>query len=213
LGALNQKKIKRFIAYSSLNQMGFILLGIACGSFQGIIGSFSYFLIYLVTITVFFLTYSSIKSHLWGQNLIFLSDFSLLRQRSDYIIIFSFVFFSLAGIPPFAGFFGKYMILYALMDSGLRLGLVFFFIFSCVSAFYYLRVIKVLIFDKVKKRKLLSFQKVFTFLDRNYFFCLFIFIVGFFYPSIINTFVYYVKIISIGSIYPLSFNVVKTFFI
>ena len=123
LGALNQTKIKRLLAYSGIGHMGFILWGLENGSFESLQASLVYLFIYIVmTICAF----SIILSFNVYKNL--LVEFSgLSRYLPFFSITLGVLFFSIAGIPPFAGFFGKWFILL----SGILSKSYFIFFFCC----------------------------------------------------------------------------------
>ena len=144
LGALNQTKIKRLLAYSGIGHMGFILWGLENGSFESLQASLVYLFIYIVmTICAF----SIILSFNVYKNL--LVEFSgLSRYLPFFSITWGVLFFSIAGIPPFAGFFGKWFILLSGILS--KSYFIFFFAVFCsvIAGVYYIRIIKILFFQK-----------------------------------------------------------------
>lgn len=151
LGALKQRNIKRFVAYASINQLGFILLGFSCGSYLGFSSALFNLFIYVITSLLFFLLLSSIffYSNSITRELEFMQQLKMLTFKSNRLIIVGFVilFFSMSGLPPFIGFFGKYLIILSLIESGF-IKITFFVIFiNVISTFYYVRVIKNLWFD------------------------------------------------------------------
>ena len=107
-GALKQTRIKRFIAYTSISQVGFIFLGVACCSLNGLIAALLYLLLYIIMSILFFSLLLKTEHILTIKNITFLSDlysFDLYNQKEMKIL--SVVLFSMAGIPPLGGFFGK----------------------------------------------------------------------------------------------------------
>ena len=181
LGALNQTKIKRLLAYSGVGHMGFILWGLENGSFESLQASLVYLFIYIVmTICAF----SIILSFNVYKNL--LVEFSgLSRYLPFFSITLGVLFFSIAGIPPFAGFFGKWFILLSGILS--KSYFIFFFAVFCsvIAGVYYIRIIKILFFQKnsfllitikaLKKESKLNFKKVFL-IGFCFYFILFFFL-------------------------------------
>jgi len=149
-GAITQTVIKRLLAFSSINHIGFILLSILSFKFlsQGIF--FFYLLIYLVTNFGVFSVLLTLRNSSGELKLI--SDLSGLKTHNKTKAIALLVlFFSLAGIPPFAGFFAKFFILTASMNEGFIYLSLIAVLSSVIAAFYYLRVIKNMFFNEGKK--------------------------------------------------------------
>ena len=144
LGALNQTRVKRLLAYSGIGHMGFLLWGLVNGSFESLQASLVYLFIYIImTICVF----SIILSFNVYKNL--LIEFSGLSRFLPFLsITFGVVFFSIAGIPPFAGFLGKWVVLLSGVLS--KSFFIFFFAVFCsvIAGVYYVRIVKVLFFKK-----------------------------------------------------------------
>ena len=149
-GAITQTVIKRLLAFSSINHIGFILLSILSFKFlsQGIF--FFYLLIYLVTNFGVFSVLLTLRNSSGELKLI--SDLSGLKTHNkSKAIALLVLFFSLAGIPPFAGFFAKFFILTASMNEGLIYLSLIAVLSSVIAAFYYLRVIKNMFFNEGEK--------------------------------------------------------------
>jgi len=144
IGAFSEKGIKRFFVYSSMGHVGFMLVGISLATREGLSASFHYLPVYIITSFIMWF----ILLHL-GEETNHLVDFSKLKNSNRMLaLIFSLIIFSMSGIPPLGGFFVKLDILYALMESS-RFGINFIFLFFTVmSFFYYLRVVKIIFFDK-----------------------------------------------------------------
>jgi NADH-quinone oxidoreductase subunit N len=124
--------------------LGFILLGlIAYDSFFGFRAVFFYIFSYLFSVTILFSIISCTISDLGGE-LITIGDLVLFcKLNTSQAVYLTFVLFSLAGLPPFIGFFSKYFILLALFDSGLSFTLFIFFLFNAFSVYYYIRLVQV----------------------------------------------------------------------
>lgn len=149
-GAITQTVIKRLLAFSSINHIGFILLSILSFKFlsQGIF--FFYLLIYLVTNFGVFSVLLTLRNSSGELKLI--SDLSGLKTHNkSKAIALLVLFFSLAGIPPFAGFFAKFFILTASMNEGFIYLSLIAVLSSVIAAFYYLRVIKNMFFNEGEK--------------------------------------------------------------
>jgi len=144
IGAFSEKGIKRFFVYSSMGHVGFMLVGISLATREGLSASFHYLPVYIITSFIMWF----ILLHL-GEETNHLVDFSKLKNSNRMLaLIFSLIIFSMSGIPPLGGFFVKLDILYALMESS-RFGINFIFLFFTVASFfYYLRVVKIIFFDK-----------------------------------------------------------------
>jgi len=151
VAAIGQTNLKRLVAYSSIGHMGYALAGLATGTNQGIQSSITYMSIYLV------------------MNLAFFSCIFMLRKNDDYyekiedlsglsknhpILAFSFliILFSLAGIPPLAGFFAKFYVFMSVIDESMYFLAVVGLLSTVIAAFYYLRIIKIIYFDPEKQK-------------------------------------------------------------
>jgi NADH-quinone oxidoreductase subunit N len=147
VAAIGQNNIKRLMAYSSIANMGFILVGLAAGTPEGVQGVLIYLAIYLVTnIGVF----ACILGMRRGEHLVEnISDLAGLAQtRPGYAFVFAMLMFSLAGIPPLAGFFAKFYVFLAAVKAGLYPLAVIGFLTSVVGAYYYVRIVKIIYFDE-----------------------------------------------------------------
>ena len=147
--AIAQNNIKRLMAYSSIGHVGYALIGLACGTFQGTSSLVIYLSIYLImNIGVFSFILSMKNKGEYYENI---SDLSgLYKVHPYYSVMITIFMFSLAGIPPLAGFFGKFYIFIAAIESNLLLLAVVGILASVIGAFYYLRIIKVIYFDETK---------------------------------------------------------------
>lgn len=144
--AIAQENIKRLMAYSSIGNMGYALIGIAVGTAEGASALIIYMLIYMImTAGVFGVILSMRRKGIAAENI---SDLSGLSQTSPGLAYaMAILMFSMSGIPPMAGFFGKLMIFQSAVNEGFYALAVLGVLSSVVAAYYYLRVIKVMFFD------------------------------------------------------------------
>ena len=150
IAAIGQKNLKRLVAYSSIGHMGYALAGLSVGTNQGIQSAITYMTIYLF------------------MNLAFFSCLFMLRRNDEYyekiedlsglsknhpILSFSLmvILFSLAGIPPLAGFFAKFYIFMAVIEKSMYFLAIVGLLSTVIAAFYYLRIIKIIYFDPEKE--------------------------------------------------------------
>src|ERR1700736_6407843 len=145
--AVAQKNIKRLWAYSSIGHMGFALVGLAAGTVEGAQGVLVYIAIYVaMTLGTFAVILTMKRNGLHVENI---SDFAgLSRTNPTLAYLFAMLLFSLAGIPPLAGFFAKWYVFVAAIKAGLFTLAVVGVLASVVGAFYYLTIIKVMYFDE-----------------------------------------------------------------
>jgi NADH-quinone oxidoreductase subunit N len=145
--AIGQKNIKRLMAYSSIGHMGFALVGLAAGTAEGAQGVLVYITIYVAMTLGSFAFILALKRK--GQAVEQISDFAGLSRTNPVLaFLFAMLLFSLAGIPPLAGFFAKFYVFLAAIHSGLFVLSVIGVLTSVVGAFYYLAIVKVMYFDE-----------------------------------------------------------------
>ena len=145
--AIGQKNIKRLMAYSSIGHMGFALVGLAAGTAEGAQGVLVYIAIYVAMTLGSFAVILTMKRS--GQHVENISDFAGLSRTNPLLaFFFAMLLFSLAGIPPLAGFFAKFYVFTAAIKAGLFTLAVIGVLSSVVGAFYYLTIIKVMYFDE-----------------------------------------------------------------
>ena len=146
LAAIWQTNIKRLMAYSSIGHMGFALVGVAAGSEAGVAGCLVYLATYVIMNLGAFALILSMKRG--GEPVEAISDLAgLSRERLPMALALLVIFFSMAGIPPLAGFFGKFLVFTAAVEAGFWWLAVIGLLTSVISAFYYIRIIKVAFFD------------------------------------------------------------------
>ena len=182
VAAISQKNIKRLLAYSSIGHIGYALAGVATGNISGYQSAIVYISIYVImNIGIFSCLYLLKKDGEYKENI---SDLSGVSKKHPLLAIsFLIILFSLAGIPPLGGFFAKFYIFSAVLEQQMYTLAIIGLLTTVISAFYYLKIIKiiyfddsVITFDAVKNKKaqasiLISCSILLTF---------------FLYPSILN---------------------------
>ena len=151
IAAIGQKNLKRLAAYSSIGHMGYVLAGVSTGTNQGIQSSITYTSIYLFMNLAFFSCLFMLRrDEKYFENIEDLSGLS----KNHPLLSFSFliVLFSLAGIPPLAGFFAKFYIFSAVIEQSMYFLAITGLLATVIAAFYYLRLIKVIYFDSEKEK-------------------------------------------------------------
>ncbi len=145
--AIGQTNIKRLMAYSSIGHMGYALVGLASGTQSGVNGVILYMLIYMVMTVGTFACIIAMRRK--DGSVEEISDLSGLGSRNPMMaLMLTILMFSLAGIPPLAGFFAKYFVFVAAIEAGLYALAVIGVLASVIGAFYYLRIIKIMWFDE-----------------------------------------------------------------
>ena len=146
VAAIIQKNIKRLLAYSSIGHVGYALAGVATGVISGYESSIIYISIYVVmNIGAFSCLYLLKKDGEYRENI---SDLSGLSKKQPLLAIsFLVILFSLAGIPPLAGFFAKFYVFTAVIEQKMYALAIIGLLTTVISAFYYLRIIKIIYFD------------------------------------------------------------------
>jgi NADH-quinone oxidoreductase subunit N len=158
LAAIMQTNMKRMLAFSTISQMGFVLLGLLAGVVNGntlsVANAYSSSMFYVLTYVLTTLASFGVILLLSREGFESeeISDFAGLNERSPlYAGVMAVCMFSLAGVPPLVGFYAKLSVLQALISSGQTIYIVlalFAVLMSLIGAFYYLRVVKVMYFDK-----------------------------------------------------------------
>jgi NADH-quinone oxidoreductase subunit N len=147
LAAINQRNIKRLMAYSSIGHMGYALIGLAAGNAVGVRGVLIYLAIYLFMNIGTFAVILSMRRG--GKMVEGIEDLAgLSRTQPAMALALGIFMFSLAGIPPLAGFFAKLYVFMAAIDSGLNVLAVIGVVTSVVTAYYYVRIVKLMYFDE-----------------------------------------------------------------
>ncbi len=149
--AIGQRNIKRLMAYSSIGHMGYALVGLAAGTAEGVQGVIIYLAIYLaMTLGTFACILAMRRKGHMVEDIDQLSGLSSMSPMMAFLL--AMLLFSLAGIPPLAGFFAKFYVFLAAINSGLYALAVIGVLLSVVGAYYYLRIVKIMYFDAPAER-------------------------------------------------------------
>ncbi len=144
-----QTNIKRLMAYSSIGHMGYVLVGLAAGGAEGLRGAVIYLVVYMVMTAGVFACIIAMRRD--GRAIETIEDMAgLSRNNKGLAFALALLMFSLAGIPPLAGFFAKYFVLLAAVRAELYALAIIGVLASVVSAVYYLNIVKVMYFDEPK---------------------------------------------------------------
>ena len=147
---INQRNIKRLMAYSSIGHVGYALIGLAVGNETGVRGIMIYMAIYLfMNLGVFACILIMVRGGRMVEGIDDLAGMS--RSHPMVALAMALFMFSMSGIPPLAGFFGKFYIFLAAIEAGLYTLAVIGVLSSVVAAFYYLRIVKVMYFDEAEE--------------------------------------------------------------
>ena len=151
VAAIGQKNLKRLIAYSSISHMGYALAGLTTGTNQGIQSSIIYLIIYLIMNLAFFSCLFMLKrKDKFFENI---EDLSGLSKKHPILALsFLLILFSLAGIPPLAGFFAKFYVFMAVIQKEMYFLAIIGLLSTVIAAFYYLRIIKIIYFDPEQEK-------------------------------------------------------------
>ena len=153
LGAFSQWRWKRFLAYSSINHVGFMLIGLSTGELEGIIGMLFYIVVYMITtVSIFsFLLSFRIFEYPYHYQSRYIKNLCFLSETNPVLALtLCLILFSMAGIPPLAGFFAKVFVLFSGLQNN-SYGIILFSVtMSCISCFYYIRIIKNIYFSGYK---------------------------------------------------------------
>nr|YP_010134135.1 NADH dehydrogenase subunit 2 [Tryblionella apiculata]QWM93625.1 NADH dehydrogenase subunit 2 [Tryblionella apiculata] len=157
-GGLEQRKLKTLLAYSSISHTGYLLLSFSTGNVEGMQMMFYYLVIYMVSGLCFWSVYMFLRqkrSFYFNKSNKELGDLVLLKESNPMLaLILAITLFSIAGIPPMVGFLAKVGIFLVVVKSSAYLVSVFSILFSVISTFYYIRVIKILYFENTLVGKL-----------------------------------------------------------
>tara|TARA_B110000211_G_scaffold175635_1_gene198540 strand:- start:32 stop:790 length:759 start_codon:yes stop_codon:yes gene_type:complete len=149
VAAIGQTNIKRLIAYSSIGHIGYALAGISTGTIAGYSSTITYISIYVImNLGVFGCIFLMKKDGKYCEDIQDLAGIS--KQNPLLAISFLIIMFSLAGIPPLAGFFAKFYVFMSVIESGMYTLAIIGLLTTVISAFYYLRIIKIIYFDEIK---------------------------------------------------------------
>jgi len=145
--AIGQRNIKRLMAYSSIGHMGYALIGLAAGTAEGVQGVLVYMAIYItMTLGVFAVILAMRRNSGMVESIDQLSG--LARSHPTMAFLMAMLLFSMAGVPPLAGFFAKFYVFLAAIKAGLYILAVIGVLASVVGAYYYLAIVKLMYFDE-----------------------------------------------------------------
>jgi len=182
VAAIGQKNIKRLMAYSSIGHIGYALAGVATGTSSGYMSSIVYITIYVVmNIGAFACIFLMKKDGKYTEEI---NELSGISQKHPLIAIsFLIILFSLAGIPPLGGFFAKLYVFMSVIESEMYVLAVIGLLTTVISAFYYLRIIKIIYFDRLIK----PFDQIKNIsITGTIFLSCIILITFFLYPAVLN---------------------------
>ena len=148
IAAIGQRNIKRLLAYSSITNVGFALIGLAAGTPEGVASVLMYLTIYIAMTLGSFLVVVQMRDAEGRQVESIASLAGMSTTRPGLAWAFATFMFSLAGIPPLFGFYAKFAVFHAAVAAGLFPLAVFGIVFSVIGAFYYLRIVKTMFFDE-----------------------------------------------------------------
>lgn len=150
---LAQQRIKRLLAWSAIAHAGYLLVSLSCDTLEGVVAGSIYMVVYMVVSTsIFCVVLAPIKRNNQKemQQLKYLSDLTLLGKNNPLLAAsLTISMFSLAGIPPLAGFYGKAYLFWAALNSSLYVIALVGITTSAISAFYYIRIVKIMYFEKL----------------------------------------------------------------
>jgi NADH-quinone oxidoreductase subunit N len=155
--ALKQTKTKRILAFSGISHVGFALLGLAGGTVESISACLLYIVVYICT-TGFIWGFVLCVNTSHGRTLYLTDHIQWVRTNPALGIAAVLVIFSLAGIPPLAGFFSKFIIFLSCIDLGLYLPTLFGILISAIGILYYLRLIKIISFEERSWKKTVKLE-------------------------------------------------------
>ena len=153
--AIAQTNLKRMLAYSTVSHVGYLMLGVLTGTADGYSASMFYAVVYvLMSLGSFGMIILMSRAGFEGDQL---EDFKGLNQRSPWFAFMMLIFmFSMAGVPPFLGFWAKLSVLREVVESGMVWLAATAVVFSIIGVFYYLRVIKLMYFDSAEDTNVLQ---------------------------------------------------------
>jgi len=158
--ALKQVRIKRFLAYTSISQVGFILLGVSSGNLLGLSASLMYLLLYIIMNLLFFTIFLNIEHVILNKNVVYLSDlYGLSNYTKEAGKHLALTILSMAGLPPLGGFIGKLFLYFSIIEARLDFILLMSLLISLISTFYYLNFLRYLFFEAHLETKLYYYAK------------------------------------------------------
>jgi NADH-quinone oxidoreductase subunit N len=148
-GAIWQIKIKRLLAFSAISHVGYMLIGFCCCSIESIYAIIFYSIIYILMSISSFCLLLAIRKNNDLKKIKYIEDITIVSKSNPFIgICVAVTFFSIAGVPPFAGFFSKMFLFFSAIGQSLYFLTVVGVLTSVVSCFYYLRIIQITYFEQ-----------------------------------------------------------------
>ena len=204
--ALNQKRVKRLVIYSSIAQIAFIVAAFSSNTLDSFSSIIFFLIVYMVSSIliwghiIFLNRCQNLLNSFYNRtitNVLFLSSFSNnFYYNKLWAFSFILIFFSIAGIPPFVGFLAKFYIFLGLIESNQIFFSILLILISVISVFYYIRIIKIIFFEGIKSNNLNN--KMFALISKDYFFDLDCFIFSFLMLFLIFFFFYPTNLILIS---------------
>jgi len=149
LTAIKQKRIKRLLAYSSIGHVGYLMLSLFSGTYEGLQAVFFYIILYIITSLGIWGSFLAIYNNNYTTKIRYISELKSIFVLNPFLSLsFAICLFSLAGIPPLSGFLAKLMVFISLINNSFYLIGLFSILVSVISTFYYLRVVKIIFFEK-----------------------------------------------------------------
>jgi NADH-quinone oxidoreductase subunit N len=149
-GAIWQIKIKRLLAFSAISHVGYMLIGLCCFSVESIYAVIFYSIIYIFMSVSSFSLLLVVRKNDDFKKIKYIEDLSTISKVNPLIgVCFAITFFSIAGVPPFAGFFSKMFLFFSAINQSLYFLTVIGVLTSVISCFYYLRIIQISYFEQV----------------------------------------------------------------
>ena len=154
LAALSQNKMKRLLAWSSIGHVGYMLVGLCCGSLEGLQGFILYLVVYIVmTVSLFAIALLPLRRDFMDKvnRIKYTTDLAQYSQNNPLIAVtIAVTLFSIAGIPPLAGFYSKAFLFFAALSSTQYLLAIAGVLTTVVSCFYYIRIVKIIYFEPAR---------------------------------------------------------------
>lgn len=148
-GAIWQIKIKRLLAFSAIGHVGYMLIGLCCCSIESIYAVIFYSIVYVLMSISSFSLLLAIRKNSDFKKIKYIEDLTTISKVNPFIgVCFAITFFSIAGVPPFAGFFSKMFLFFTAITQSLYLLIFIGVLTSVVSCFYYLRIVQITYFEQ-----------------------------------------------------------------
>lgn len=152
LGALYQKSIKRLLAYSAISHIGYLIISLSLSSFEGIFSVLFYLIVYILIMFNIFGIMLTLRLQSNNRLIKLIGNYNIIYNNNKLLSFFLIMaFFSLAGIPPLSGFFSKIYIYLSMLINNYYFSAIFIILISVISIVYYIKLIKIMLFDGSKE--------------------------------------------------------------